>query len=79
MTSTPYVHVEELTRQLRRELLEDLKPILESQGIQFLDIARVVMREEEHRSCIDSIAMTPNTTEPTDQVLGVDDHRGSLR
>jgi hypothetical protein len=39
MTSTPQVDMEELKRQLRRELLGDLKSILESQGIQFPDIA----------------------------------------
>jgi hypothetical protein len=31
MTLTPQVDVEELKRQLKRELLGDLKPILESQ------------------------------------------------
>jgi hypothetical protein len=30
MTSTPQVDVEELKRQLKRELLGDLKPILEA-------------------------------------------------
>jgi hypothetical protein len=35
-TSTPYVDVEELKRQLRKELLGDLRPILEAHGIQFL-------------------------------------------
>jgi hypothetical protein len=38
-------------RQLRRELLRDLKPILESQGIQFPNIARV-MSEEVRRSSL---------------------------
>jgi hypothetical protein len=33
MTSTPQVYVEELKRLLKRELLGDLKPILEAQGI----------------------------------------------
>jgi hypothetical protein len=33
MTLTPHVDVEELERQLRREVLGDMKPILESQGI----------------------------------------------
>jgi hypothetical protein len=33
MTSTPLVDVEELKRQLRREVLGDLRPILEAQGI----------------------------------------------
>jgi hypothetical protein len=30
MTSTPHVNMEELKKQLKRELLEDLKPILEA-------------------------------------------------
>jgi hypothetical protein len=34
-TSTPLVDVEELKRQLRREVLVDLRPILEASGIQF--------------------------------------------
>jgi hypothetical protein len=66
-TSTPQVDVEELKRQLRRELLIDLNPILESQGIQFPDIAGV-MSEEECRSSLSSTAAAPNTMEPTDQV-----------
>jgi hypothetical protein len=37
-TSTPQVDMKEIKRQLKRELLGDLKPILEAQGIQFLDI-----------------------------------------
>jgi hypothetical protein len=41
----PRVDIEELKRQLRREFLEDLKPILESQEIQFLDIAGVMSKE----------------------------------
>jgi hypothetical protein len=40
---------------LRRELLRDLKPILESQGIQFPDIAGM-MSEEERRSSFASTA-----------------------
>jgi hypothetical protein len=42
VTSTPHVHVVELKRQLRREILGDLKAILEFQGIQFTDIAGVI-------------------------------------
>jgi hypothetical protein len=56
MTSTPQVNVEELKRQLKRELLGDLKAILEAQGIQFLDIAGV-MSKEEHRSSLASTAV----------------------
>jgi hypothetical protein len=55
MTSTSQVDVEELERQLKRELLGDLKPILEVQGIQFPDIAGA-MSEEEHRSFLASTA-----------------------
>jgi hypothetical protein len=46
MTSTLQVDVEELKRQLKRELLLDLKPILEAQAIQFLDIAGIMSKEE---------------------------------
>jgi hypothetical protein len=61
------IDMEELKRQLRRELLGDLKPILESQGIQFPNIAGI-MSEEERRSSLASIAAAPMNTEPTDQV-----------
>jgi hypothetical protein len=54
-TSTPQVDVAEVKRQLKRKLLGDLKPILEAQGIQFPDIARV-MSEEERRSSLTSTA-----------------------
>jgi hypothetical protein len=49
--------VEELKRQLKWELLGDLKPILEAQGIQFPDITGV-MSEEEISSSLASIAAT---------------------
>jgi hypothetical protein len=65
ITSTPQVDVEELKRQLRREPLGDLRPILETQGIQFLHI-NGVMSDEERRSRFASTA-------------AVDDHRGSIR
>jgi predicted helicase len=55
MTSTPHVDVEELKRQLRREVLGDLRTILEAQGIQFPDID-LVMSDEEHRSSLASTA-----------------------
>jgi hypothetical protein len=55
MILTPYVDVEELKRQLRREVLGDLRPILEAQGIQFPDIG-LVMSDEERRSSLASIA-----------------------
>jgi hypothetical protein len=47
--------VDELKRQLRREVLGDLRPILEAQGIQFPDIG-LVMSDEERRSSLASIA-----------------------
>jgi hypothetical protein len=50
MTLTPHVDVEELERQMRRELLSDLRPILEAQGIQFPDIGGVMSDEERRRS-----------------------------
>jgi hypothetical protein len=55
MTSTPQVDVEELKGQLRREVLGDLRPILEAQGIQFPDIGGV-MSDEERRSSFASTA-----------------------
>jgi hypothetical protein len=47
--------VEELKRQLRMEVLGDLRSILEAQGIQFPDIDGV-MSDEERRSSFTSIA-----------------------
>jgi hypothetical protein len=52
MTSTPQVDVE-LKRQLRREVLGDLRPILEASGIQFSNIG-VVMSDEDRRSSLAS-------------------------
>jgi hypothetical protein len=46
--------VEELKRQLRREVLGDLRPILGASGIQFPNIG-VVMSDKE-RSSLASIA-----------------------
>jgi hypothetical protein len=54
MTSTPQFDVEELKRQLRREVLGDMRPIMEASGIQFPDIGGV-MSDEEHRSNLASI------------------------
>jgi hypothetical protein len=54
MTSTPHVHVEELKRQQRREVLGDPRTILEAQGIQFPNIGGVVSDEE----CRSSFAST---------------------
>jgi hypothetical protein len=52
-TSTPQVDVVELKRQLRREVLGDLRPILEASVIQFPNIG-AVMSDEEHRSSLAS-------------------------
>jgi hypothetical protein len=51
MISTPQVDMEELKRQLRMEVLGDLRPILEASGIQFPNVG-VVMSDEEHRSSL---------------------------
>jgi hypothetical protein len=61
--------MEELQRQLRRELLGDFKPISESQGIQFYDIPRM-MNEEEHRRSFSYIVVTPINTKVANQVAG---------
>jgi hypothetical protein len=67
MTLTPTVDMEELKRQLRRALLGDLKPILESQGIQFPDSAGMIS-EEERRSSFISTMVAPMNIELVDQV-----------
>jgi hypothetical protein len=54
MTSTPHVD-RELKRQLIREVLGDMRPILEAQGIQFPDIGGV-MSDKECRSSFTSTA-----------------------
>jgi hypothetical protein len=55
MISAPQVDVEELKRQLRKEVLGDLRPILEAQEIQFPDIGGV-MSDEERKSSLASTA-----------------------
>jgi hypothetical protein len=55
MASTPQVDVEELKRQLRMEVLGDLRPILEASGIQLPNIGGV-MSDEERRSSLASTA-----------------------
>jgi hypothetical protein len=45
----------ELKRQLRREVLGHLRPILEASGIQFSNID-TVLSDEERRSSLASIA-----------------------
>jgi hypothetical protein len=64
-TSTPLVDVEELKRQLRIEVLGDLRPILEASGIQFPNIG-VAMSDEEHRSSLASTTAGggPSSIEP---------------
>jgi hypothetical protein len=54
-TLTSQVDMEEMKRQLRREVLGDLRPILEASGIQFPDIGGV-MSDEERRSNLASTA-----------------------
>jgi hypothetical protein len=44
-TSTPHIDVEELKRQLRNEVLGDLRHILEALGIQIPDISGVMSDE----------------------------------
>jgi hypothetical protein len=53
-TSTPQVDMEEQERQLRREILGDLRTILEASGIQLPDISGV-MSDEERMSSLASI------------------------
>jgi hypothetical protein len=52
-TSIPHVDVEELKRHLRREVLGNLRPILEASGIQFPEIGGL-MSDEECRSSLAS-------------------------
>jgi hypothetical protein len=63
--STPQVEVEELKRQLRMEVLGDLRPILEASGVQFPNISGV-MSDEEHRSSLASTTVGggPSSIEP---------------
>jgi hypothetical protein len=53
MTSTPQVDMEELKRQLRREVLGNLRPILEASDIQFPNID-AVMSDKKHRTSLAS-------------------------
>jgi hypothetical protein len=56
MISAPQVDVEELKRQLRREVVGDLRPILEAQGIQFPGIGGVMSDEERRSSFVSTVA-----------------------
>jgi hypothetical protein len=64
MASTPQVDVEELKRQLRREVLVDLRPILEASGIQFPDIGGVMSDEECRSILVSTIAGGGPSIEP---------------
>jgi hypothetical protein len=65
MTSTPQVGMEELKRQLTREVLADLRYILEASSIQLPNIGGV-MSDEERRSSLASTATGggPSSIEP---------------
>jgi hypothetical protein len=54
------VDIEEIKRQVRIQLLGDLMPIFESQGLSMPDIGAIV-NDEEHRSSLASTAVAPNT------------------
>jgi hypothetical protein len=60
MVSSAMIDIEELKRQVRIQLLGDLRPIFESQGLPVPDIG-TVGNEEERRSSLASTAATPNT------------------
>jgi hypothetical protein len=66
MVSSATVDIEDIKRQVRIQLLGDLRPIFESQGLPVPDIG-VVGNEEERRSILASAAVAPNT-ELADQV-----------
>jgi hypothetical protein len=59
MVSSATVDIKELRRQVRIQLLGDLRPIFESQGLPVPDIG-VDGNEEEHRSSLASKAAAPN-------------------
>jgi hypothetical protein len=54
------VDIEEIKQQVRIQLLGDLRPIFESQGLPVPDIG-AVGNEEERRSSLTSTAVAPNT------------------
>jgi hypothetical protein len=60
MVPAAMVDIEEIKRQVRIQLVGDLRPIFESQGLPMPNIG-AVGNEEEHRSSLASIAATPNT------------------
>jgi hypothetical protein len=63
-TLTPQVDVEELKRQLRRQVLGDLRPILETLGIQFPDIVGVMSDEERRSNLAFTVARGGPSMEP---------------
>jgi hypothetical protein len=66
MVPSATVDIEEIKRQVRIQLLGDLRPIFESQGLPMPDIG-AVGNEEERRSSLASTAAAPNI-ELTNQV-----------
>jgi hypothetical protein len=60
MVPSAKVDIEKIKRQVRIQLLRDLMPIFESQGLPMPDIG-VVVNEEERRSSLASTAVAPNT------------------
>jgi hypothetical protein len=66
MTSTPKINVEELKRQLRREVVGDLRHILEAQGIQFPNIGGAISDEE----CMINLASTAGGGRPQGEPQG---------
>jgi hypothetical protein len=60
MVPSAIVDIEEIKRQMRIQLLGDLRPIFESQGLPMSDIG-VVGIEEERRSSLASTTAAPNT------------------
>jgi hypothetical protein len=67
MVPSTTVDIEEIKRQVRIQLLGDLRPIFESQRLPMLDIG-AVGNEEERRSSLASTVVAPNT-ELADQAL----------
>jgi hypothetical protein len=60
MVPSATVDIEEIKRQVRIQLLGDLRPIFESQRLPMPNIGAVA-DEEERRSSLASTAVAPNT------------------
>jgi hypothetical protein len=60
MVSSATIDIEEIKRQVRIQLLGDLRLLFESQGLPMPDIG-AVENEEERRSSLASTAVAPNT------------------